>query len=173
MDKNTITGFVLIVLIMAGSYFLLKPSEAQLKKEQLVQDSIKRAKAAQTAAKPVIKADTSKKAAVVADSALKKIPFGIASVGNEQFITLENKELLVKLSTHGGRVYSVELKNYKTADKKPLILFDGDNNQFGLLLNIPGKNVNTKDYNTGPLSSYANNTFELGISLKLLKKPTL
>jgi YidC/Oxa1 family membrane protein insertase len=145
MDKNTITGFVLIVLIMAGSYFLLKPSEAQLKKEQLVQDSIKRAKAAQTAAKPVIKADTSKKAAVVADSALKKIPFGIASVGNEQFITLENKELLVKLSTHGGRVYSVELKNYKTADKKPLILFDGDTNQFGLLLNIPGKNVNTKD----------------------------
>ena len=145
MDKNTITGFVLIVLIMAGSYFLLKPSEAQLKKEQLVQDSIKRAKATQAAVKPVIKADTSKKAAVVADSALKKIPFGIASVGNEQFITLENKELLVKLSTHGGRVYSVELKNYKTADKKPLILFDGDTNQFGLLLNIPGKNVNTKD----------------------------
>ena len=145
MDKNTITGFVLIVLIMAGSYFLLKPSDAQIKKEQLVQDSIKRAKATQAAAKPVIKADTSKKAAVVADSALKKIPFGIASVGNEQFITLENKELLVKLSTHGGRVYSVELKNYKTADKKPLILFDGDTNQFGLLLNIPGKNVNTKD----------------------------
>jgi type IX secretion system PorP/SprF family membrane protein len=28
-------------------------------------------------------------------------------------------------------------------------------------------------YNTGPLSSYANNTFELGISLKLLKKTTL
>jgi type IX secretion system PorP/SprF family membrane protein len=31
----------------------------------------------------------------------------------------------------------------------------------------------TYTYNTGPLSSYANNTFELGISLKLLKKPTL
>src|SRR2546423_15571797 len=107
MDKNTITGFVLIVLIMAGSYFLLKPSDAQLKKEQLVQDSIKRAKAAQAVVKPVIKADTSKKAAAVVDSALKKIPFGIASVGNEQFITLENKELLVKLSTHGDRVYSV------------------------------------------------------------------
>jgi len=31
----------------------------------------------------------------------------------------------------------------------------------------------TYTYNTGPLSSYANNTFELGISLKLLKKTTL
>lgn len=144
MDKNTITGFVLIVLIMAGSYFLLKPSQAELKKEQLVQDSIKRAKAASATVKP-IKADTAKKVAAIADSALKKIPFGIASVGNEEFVTLENQELRVKLSTHGGRVYSVELKNYKTFDKKPLILFDGDNNQFGLILNIPGKNINTKD----------------------------
>lgn len=31
----------------------------------------------------------------------------------------------------------------------------------------------TYTYNTGQLSSYANNTFELGISLKLLKKTTL
>ena len=29
----------------------------------------------------------------------------------------------------------------------------------------------TYTYNTGPLSSYANNTFELGLSLKILKKP--
>ena len=144
MDKNTITGFVLIVLIMLGSYFLLKPSDADIKKEQLLQDSIKRAKAA-TAVVKTNKPDTSKKAVTLVDSALKKIPFGIATVGTEQFVTLENQELRVKLSTHGGRVYSVELKNYKTFDKKPLILFDGDNNQFGLILNIPGKNVNTKD----------------------------
>ena len=144
MDKNTITGFVLIVLIMLGSYFLLKPSDAEMKKEQLVQDSVKRAKAAAAVVKTT-KQDTSKKSVALADSALKKIPFGIATVGSEQFVTLENQELRVKLSTHGGRVYSVELKNYKTFDKKPLILFDGDNNQFGLILNIPGKNVNTKD----------------------------
>jgi YidC/Oxa1 family membrane protein insertase len=28
-------------------------------------------------------------------------------------------------------VYSVELKDFKTFDKKPLILFDGANNHFG------------------------------------------
>jgi YidC/Oxa1 family membrane protein insertase len=145
MDKNTYTGFFLIVLIIIGSYFLLKPSDAELKKEKLVQDSIKRATAAKTTASP-IKADTIKKTvATVADSALLKTPFGAATIGSEKFITLENKELRVKLSTQGGRVYSVELKNYKTADKKPLILFDGDKNQFGLILNIPGKNINTND----------------------------
>src|SRR5579859_4181874 len=144
MDKNTYTGFILIVLIMLGSYFLLKPSDAELKKEQLVQDSIKRAKAAASVVKAT-KADTSKKAVAVADSALKKIPFGIATVGNEQFVTLENQELRVKLSNRGGRVYSVELKNYKTFDKKPLILFDGENNHFGLTFRAQDKPINTDE----------------------------
>jgi type IX secretion system PorP/SprF family membrane protein len=40
-----------------------------------------------------------------------------------------------------------------------------DYHTFGLLFSYT--------YNTGQLSSYANNTFELGISLKLLKKTTL
>ena len=144
MDKNTYTGFFLIVLIMLGSYFLLRPSEAELKKEKLVQDSIKRVTAAK-AVTSTIKTDTAKKAATIVDSALLKTPFGAATIGSDKLITLENKELRVKLSTRGGRVYSVELKNYKTADKKPLILFDGDKNQFGLTLNIPGKIINTND----------------------------
>jgi YidC/Oxa1 family membrane protein insertase len=144
MDKNTITGFVLIVLIMLGYYFLLRPSQAELKKEQLVQDSIKRAKTAATASKTV-KADTSKTTATVDTSALSKIPFGTATIGSEKLITLENKELLVKLSTKGGRVYSVQLKNYKTFDKKPLILFDGENDQFGLKFRVQDKPINTNE----------------------------
>jgi YidC/Oxa1 family membrane protein insertase len=145
MDKNTYTGFFLIVLIMLGSYFFLRPTDAQLKKEKMVQDSIKRAKDAQTTATKFIKSDTAKKTATVVDSALLKTPFGIATVGSEKLITLENQELRVKLSTRGGRVYSVELKNYKTADKKPLILFDGDNNHFGLNFRAQDKNINTDE----------------------------
>ena len=144
MDKNTITGFVLIVLIMAGSYFLLRPSDAEMKKEQLLQDSIKRAKAAAAVVKTA-KPDTSKKAVAVVDSALLKTPFGAATVGSEKLIILENKELLVKLSTQGGRVYSVELKNYKTFDKKPLILFDGQNDHFGLNFRAQDKPINTDE----------------------------
>ncbi len=143
MDKNTYTGFFLIVLIMLGSYFLLRPSDAELKKEKLVQDSIKRAATAKATAAPV-KTDTVKKTvATVADSALLKTPFGAATIGSEKFVTLENKDLIVKLSTHGGRVYSVELKNYKTFDKKPLILFEGNNNHFGLNFTAGNNSINT------------------------------
>jgi YidC/Oxa1 family membrane protein insertase len=145
MDKNTYTGFFLIVLIMLGSYFLLKPSDAELKKEKLVQDSIKRAVAAKAATTSTIKTDTAKKAATIVDSALLKTPFGAATVGSDKLITLENNELRVKLSTRGGRVYSVELKNYKTADKKPLILFDGEKNHFGLNFRAQDKPINTDE----------------------------
>ncbi|MDB5137673.1 MAG: yidC [Mucilaginibacter sp.] len=144
MDKNTYTGFFLIVLIMLGSYFLLKPTDAQLKKEKSLQDSIKRVAATKT---PVttVKADTAKKVTAVLDSALLKTPFGAATLGSEKFITIENKELKIKLSTRGGRVYSVELKNYKTFDKKPLILFDGDKDHFGLIFRTQDKPINTDE----------------------------
>jgi YidC/Oxa1 family membrane protein insertase len=151
MDKNTYTGFFLIVLIMLGSFYLLKPSEADIKKEKLKQqqDSIKKASATKTTASTV-KFDTTKKAVAVADSALLKTPFGAATVGSEKLITLENKELRIKLSTRGGRVYSVELKNYKTFDKKPLILFSGDKDHFGLVFNAQGKNINTDELYFNP-----------------------
>jgi YidC/Oxa1 family membrane protein insertase len=147
MDKNTFTGLFLIMIIMGASIYFMKPSEADIKKEQLTvhQDSIKKglikthAPAASTA-----KFDTAKNTAVV-DSAILKSPFGAATVGKEQFITVENKEMRLKLSTKGGRIYSVELKNYKTYTKKPLVLFDGDENKFGLALNAGGKNINTND----------------------------
>ncbi|NOW97438.1 membrane protein insertase YidC [Mucilaginibacter sp. SG564] len=147
MDKNTFTGLFLIMAIIAGSIYFLKPSDAELKKERLVQqqDSIRKGLIkAQTAAAKAAKTDTSK--AYVVDSALLKSPFGAASVGSEKVVTLENKDLLVKLSTKGGKVASVELKNFKTFDKKPLILFSGDQNHFGLNFTAGNTPINTDNY---------------------------
>ncbi len=148
MDKNSYIGFFLIVAIMVGSYFYLKAPADQIRKEkakQEQQDSIRRADSlAKVKAAVGTKSDTSKKTAGI-DSAILKAPFGAATIGTEKLITLENKELVVKLSNRGGRVYSVELKNYKTFDKKPLILFSGDNNSFGINLRAQDKSINTND----------------------------
>jgi YidC/Oxa1 family membrane protein insertase len=149
MDKNTFTGLFLIMVIMGASIYFMKPSEADIKKEQLTvhQDSIKKGliKAENAAAATTaIKTDTAKKTGVV-DSAILKTPFGAATVGTEQFVTIGNKELSLKLSTKGGRIFSAELKNYKTFDKKPLILFDGKDNKFGITLKAGDKNLNTND----------------------------
>jgi len=144
MDRNTFTGLFLIMLIMFGSFYLMKPSAAQLKKEQQQQhaDSIKKGyiKGPVSAVKKVT--DTAKIANQPVDTAKLK-GFDGATVGTQKLITLENSEVIVKLSTLGGRIYSVELKKYKTFYGKPLILFTGDDNRFNLNFIADNKNVNT------------------------------
>lgn len=150
MDRNTFTGLFLIMAIIAGSIYFLKPSDAELKKERLVQqqDSLKKAGLAKANTPAAAKSDTSKTAAktTVTDSATLKSPFGAASVVSEKLITLENKDLLVKLSTRGGKVASVELKNFKTYTKKPLVLFSGPQTHFGLNFTAGDKNIKTDEY---------------------------
>ena len=149
MDKNTFTGLFLIMIIMGASFFLMKPSEADLKKERITAhaDSVKKGLIKTPGVITTAKyTDTSKAKAAVAtkvDSALLKSPFGATTIGTQKFITLENKNIRVILSTQGGKVYSVELKDYKTFNKKPLILFDGDKNRFGLTFAAGNSSINT------------------------------
>jgi YidC/Oxa1 family membrane protein insertase len=57
--------------------------------------------------------------------------FSKAAKGINEFITLENNRLKLSISLRGGKVYSATLKDYKTFDAKPLILFNGDSTLFG------------------------------------------
>ncbi|MFC1225805.1 membrane protein insertase YidC [Pedobacter sp. BG31] len=144
MDRNTFTGLFLIMIILAGSFYFLKPNEAEIKKAKETErlDSLKKAGIA-----PAQK-DTTKTAALTnpaVDSAALKGPFGTALNGTEANTVLENENLLITLSNKGGKITSVEVKGQKTFTGKPVILFDGNQNKFGLNLNAAGKVINTND----------------------------
>jgi len=144
MDRNTFTGLILIMIILAGSFYFLKPNEAEMKKAK-ERDSIELAK--KSGVTPVQK-DTTKTAAIAnptVDSLALKGPFGTAITGTEANTVLENENLLITLSNKGGKITSVEVKGQKTFTGKPLILFDGNQNKFGLNLNAAGKVINTND----------------------------
>lgn len=144
MDRNTFTGLFLIMIILAGSFYFLKPNAVEIKKAK-ERDSIELAKKAGVT--PVQK-DTTKTAAIanpVVDSLALKGPFGTAITGTEANTVLENEKLLITLSNKGGKITSVEVKGQKTFTGKPLILFDGNQNKFGLNLNAAGKVINTND----------------------------
>jgi len=143
MDRNSITGLVLIFVIIAGSFYLMKPSDEEIKRERQLQDSLARAKAGVEN----VQADTAvtETAPVVLDSALLNTPFGPATIGEEKTLTLENEHIRASISTKGGRVKSVELKDEKTYDGQPLMLFEGDHNKFGLFFSTAGKNIITND----------------------------
>jgi YidC/Oxa1 family membrane protein insertase len=57
--------------------------------------------------------------------------FGSAIRGDTGLITLENNKIELKISPRGGRVYSARLKEYKTYDSLPVVLFSGDSTVFG------------------------------------------
>lgn len=146
MDRNTFTGLFLILIILVGSTFLLQPSEEDIKREKAKQsqDSLARVNKGKN---PVIAKDTAKTAVIPAiDSTLiKSGPFGAAQSGSDEPIILENESIKVKISPKGGRISSVELKNFKTYTQLPLIMFEGEGNKFGLIFGSAGKNINTND----------------------------
>lgn len=142
MDRNTLTGLVLIFIIIAGSVFLMKPSDEEIKRERLLQDSLARARAG---VEQVTADTTAGTTTPTVDSATLSGPFGGALVGQEKTIVLENEYIKASISTKGGRVKSVELKDQKTYDGQPLLFFEGEHNKFGLFFSSAGKNIATND----------------------------
>lgn len=73
--------------------------------------------------------------------------------GANDFITLENNLIELKISLKGGRVYSARLKDYKTFDAKPLVLFSGDSTIFGFnFFTADNKAVQTNNLYFKPVS---------------------
>jgi YidC/Oxa1 family membrane protein insertase len=79
--------------------------------------------------------------------------FAQSATGENQFITLENNKVELKLSLKGGRVYSARLKDYRTFDSLPLILFSGDSTVFGFnFFTTDNRAVQTNNLYFKPLS---------------------
>ncbi len=140
MDKNTFTGLFLMMIIIGASVYFMKPSEAELKKEQQIQDSIKNRTT--TAVKT---ADTLAKTVKKVDSSVFTGPFGASLQGTESESVLENPDLKITISNKGARIKSVELKKEKNYSGNPVVLFNKEDNQLGIKLNITGKSIDTKD----------------------------
>lgn len=159
MDKNTFTGLFLMLVVIVGSFFIMRPSEEEIKKERALQDSIANAKInAPLPEKQNISLDSASRIASEQDSAftdstLLASPFGLAKIKNEGTSTLENELIKVTISNKGGKVQSVEIKGDKSYDGDPLILFDEQGNKFGLIFNAAGSQIHTDDLYFTPSAS--------------------
>jgi len=158
MDKNTIIGFVLIGLVLVVFSWLSRPSEEQLEAQRRYRDSVSAvqreemralAEAEQKQAEFKQAAETNE---VLTDSLRQKTlvdnygVFAAATEGTEEFITLENSKLEVKISTKGGQVCYVRVKDFVTYGKEPLLLFDEGDSKFSLtLVTANNRVVKTED----------------------------
>ncbi len=78
-----------------------------------------------------------------------------AMQGEEREVVLENQVIKVTLSSKGGMVKEVLLKNYQTFDKQPLVLMDESSTEMFFMLNLNDREVNLSDlyYMPGETSS--------------------
>lgn len=151
MDKQSITGLVLIFLILILFWWINAPNEEQQKKWQQHHDSVRRVELAyqdsmtKAQAAREIENPTADSATVSLEKAQTYGLLSEAIEGENQFFTIENNLMKITLSSKGGRVYSVELKDYKTFDKKPLVLFNGEENRFGFPFNYNNRVYHTNN----------------------------
>jgi len=168
MDRNTIVGAVLIFTILIGFSYFNKPSEKQLEAARHTSDSINFVQAEKQkqiavaakfdSAKALEKSSTKIDSLNASEDQADKAKFGVfasAAKGKEKFYIVENNLFKVTLSNKGGRIYSVELKDFKTYDNKPLILFEGNTSKFGMNFFSQTRSIETESFFFTPSDSLA------------------
>ena len=125
MDKNTLIGFGLIFVLFIGYMFYTQPSKEEAARMKHVQDSIEMAKKNPIQNAPIATGATAATTKLV-DTLTHKYSgaFAAAYTGSSTDKVLENEKVKITFSTKGGTIKSVELKNYKTFDRKPLMLIE-------------------------------------------------
>ena len=145
MDKNTITGLVLMGLLLIGFSWWSQPSSEQ-KAEMMRQDSI--------AAVMKQKAETNKKNAEAKHLAEQKAKqeadttalFHEALQGEAKDIVLKNEKLQLTLNTKGGTVTKAVIKGFKDREgNKDVTLLDEKVHQLNFTLSTKDTNIATQD----------------------------
>lgn len=146
MDKNTIIGMLLMVAVFIGFMLYNQPSQEDLARQRKIRDSLEQVNAQkyakekqqaleEAAAKDSL-SDLAPDSLSQANDSLRLAEsfgkFAPSASGISRKITLQNSNIKVEISTKGAMVQSVELKNYKTRDSLPLILFDEKTTLTGL-----------------------------------------
>ncbi len=165
MDKNTTIGMVLIVLVLVLFSWLNKPSEEEMEAAKHRQDSIAQVEAQRAQAEMERQAtEQTENKAILAEGGtvdeasetnLKNLYGDLykAGVGEEKYTFLENNLLKVKVSNKGGRIVSVELKNYQRYDSTKLILFEEDRSEFNLSFFAQNRSIRTDQLYFTPSTS--------------------
>lgn len=147
MDKNTVTGLVLIGLLLAATSYFSRPTDEQRLALQQYNDSIALVQKTQQAkltaqqaavAKPQTNAQTQQ----FADSSAL---FYDALKGTEQLVTLSNNKTTVVFNSKGGMPVSATFAEHKDQEGNPLQLFDAESAKMNFYIYGRKETIQTKD----------------------------
>ena len=161
MDRNQLTGILLIGALFIAFIYFSKPSAEEIKEQKRIKDSLAEVYHQQAIERQQKEAEVQKiEQVIVSDNTSDSVKleqiskklgsFSKAATGEREFVTLENNLIKITFSNLGGKPYSVQLKDYQTHDSLPLILFNGDSTVFGLKFHEE-KNLKLFDITTDQL----------------------
>ena len=117
-DKNTVVGSILLGILFLGFFWYTNKQNMELMKDQQrIKDSVARIDATKAMLHDTLSA---KSDSLKADTA--KAIGGFSVIGKEQLTIVENNLMKITFTNKGGKVKSVELKNYKSYNGKFVIL---------------------------------------------------
>ena len=161
MDKNTITGFVLIGIVLLVFSWINRPTPEQIEAQRRYQDSIAHIEQVQQQEWQASQLETTNDL-----QSLQGLPdsvrearlqasygsFSTAMTGTEGYTTLENDRVEIRISNRGGRVYYARLKEYDTHDGQPLVLFEDKESQLDFtLVTANNQAIHTSDLYFSPV----------------------
>ncbi len=164
MNRDNIIGLILIFAILIGFGILNTPSEEERQEMQRRQDSIvaarqaeqERIRDAERTADTIAEYEYELPDGVEPDRAVQDSVrdaairdrmgfFAGAAKGDDDLITMESDIMKIQLSRKGGHIHSVELKEFQSWEKEPVILFSGDENIFNIQFYSANRLISTKD----------------------------
>ncbi len=145
MDRNQLIGITLIFLLLFLylQFFAPNPQPKQVMKDTAAQSKTKTPDN-QPASTPAVNAPQND--SLTREQYRKQYgDFAVAATGEDKDVVLENKDVKLTLTTQGGRIKEVLLKNYKTFDGKPLVLIDDQSSLFSFMLPTNTGNIDVTD----------------------------
>lgn len=159
MDKNTITGFILIAGILLVMQYLNTPSQEEIDRQEFLKDSIRQEQLlldsiAEAKKDGIVTPSITSSIDTLSDSAKTEVlsgdfgAFAPSAKGEEKEVKIENDLLELTFSTKGGRIIDARLKEYEKWSKdslgelikEPLHLWEDEKNKFEYLIPINGAN---------------------------------
>jgi len=129
MDKNQVTGLVLISGLLLAYFYFFAPKSQEQKPIEETREMVQPEQEPVVIQQPLTQEPLAQEQSVETETvdtfeSDPSGPFSDFLIGEEKEVTIENEVAKFTFSTLGGGISSVELKDFKTAEKSPLILLD-------------------------------------------------
>ena len=163
MDKRSIFAYILIGLVLITYFNFSQPSEEQIQAQKELAEATRREELRKDS---IVKADEAKFLSQIDDNS--SLFYNVLK-GENKNVTIQNEKIKVDISTYGGRIASVSLKDYEDQNGENVVIFDskdkinvteankelnGSNTiNFFFKSNLADRNINTNELFFTPVNA--------------------